>query len=237
MLEIFLLSIVISLVKMNDFFTLVPGPALISFFALVFCLIGANKFLNKKEIWKFLCPENVFYYQESNSLISCKHCDALIDMKIYEADGHCCRCHKSIHKRKPMSVQKSLALTVSAGILYIPANTFPMLYSTRIGNIQEDTIFSGIVHLMESGLWALGLIVFFASIFVPVLKIVTMAWLLSSVKIKSDHFLKQKIWLYRVIERIGRWSMVDVFVVILLVALVQFGFYCKCRSRNCSFGI
>ena len=224
MLEIFLLSIVIALVKMSEFFTLVPGPALLSFFALVFCLIGANKCLNKKELWSFLCPENTFFYKQTDEFVSCKHCDALISKEIYQKNKHCCRCHKPIHHRKPLSMQKSFALTLAATVLYIPANTYPMLYSTRIGNTQGDTIISGVLHLMGSGLWILALIVFIASIFVPVLKITTMGWLLYSVKTNSNKLLKQKTWLYRAIELIGRWSMVDVFVVILLVALVQFDF-------------
>ena len=224
MLEIFLLSIVIALVKMNDFFTLIPGPALLSLFALVFCLLAANKLLHKKELWDFISSKNIFFYNKENRLMACKYWDALNDILIVRDSGHCCRCHKSIHERKPMSMQKTFALTLAACVLYIPANTFPMLHSTRIGDTQSDTIISGVLHLMQSGLWSLAIIVFIASVFVPVLKIITMLWLLYSVKIKSTTWLKQKTWLYRMIETIGRWSMVDVFVVILLVALVQFGF-------------
>lgn len=223
MLEIFLLSIVIALVKMSDFFTLAPGPALFAFFALVFCLIGANRCLNKRELWNWLCPENVFHLAEPNNFAACKQCDALMDTELLLQDNHCCRCHKPVHERKPMSVQNTFALTSAAAVLYVPANTYPMLYSTSLGNTQGDTILSGVLHLFESGLWMLALIVFFASVFVPILKIVTMAILLHSVKVQSTRHLKRKTALYRIIEIIGRWSMIDVFVVILLVALVQFG--------------
>ncbi len=223
MLEIFLLSIVIALVKMNDFFTLAPGAALFSFFALVFCMIGANRCLNKRELWNWLCPENVFYLEGAKSFAACKQCDALMDTQLLQQHNRCCRCHKPVHARTPMSVQNTLALTAAAAVLYIPANTYPMLYSTRLGSTQGDTIISGVIHLLTSGMWALALIVFFASVFVPILKIVTMAVLLYSVKTGSTRNLKRKTAVYRTIEVIGRWSMIDVFVVVLLVALVQFG--------------
>ena len=223
MLEIFLLSIVIALVKMNDFFTLAPGPALFAFFALVFCMVGANRCLNKRELWDWLCPENIFYSDNPKNFAACKQCEALMGTELLQHNNRCCRCHKPVHERKPMSVQNTLALTTAAAVLYIPANTFPMLHSTRLGSTQGDTIISGVLHLFESGMWVLALIVFFASVFVPILKIVTMAILLYSVKVKSIQNLKRKTVLYRTIETIGRWSMIDVFVVILLVALVQFG--------------
>ena len=224
MLEIFLLSVVVALVKMNDFFTLTPGPALLSYFGLVFCMVGANRTLNKHVLWQWLSPNNVFYSNNSTEFASCKHCEALMDTKLLRQNNSCLRCHKPVHIRTPYSFQKTLALTIAAIVLYIPANTFPMLHSTRLGSTQQDTILSGVLHLADSGAWILALIVFVASILVPVLKIVTMAILLYSVKTGSTRRVKEKTRIYRAIEFVGRWSMVDVFVVILLVALVQFGF-------------
>ena len=224
MLEIFLLSTIVALVKMNDFFTLTPGPALFCYFGLVFCMVGANRALNKHALWQWISPHNIFFLQQPTTFAACKHCEALVDTALLSQHSNCLRCHKPVHHRIPMSFQKTAALTIAAFILYIPANTFPMLHSTRLGSTQEDTILSGVLHLVESGAWVLALVVFTASILVPVLKIATMAVLLYSVKTGSEKFVKHKTIAYRAIEFIGRWSMVDVFVVILLVALVQFGF-------------
>lgn len=224
MLEIFLLSIIIALVKMSDYFTFDPGPGLYSIFPLVFCLVGANRYFNKHKLWNWILEHNVFYKDASATYAACEQCRALLDTSVLAHHDQCPRCYKKVHVRKQHSFQKALALTISAAILYVPANVYPILYSTRLGETQGDTILSGIANLFESGLWVLALIVFVASILVPVLKILTMSVLLYSVRFRSKRFIKYKTETYRWIEFIGRWSMVDVFVVILLVALVQFGF-------------
>lgn len=224
MMEIFLISMIVALVKMSDYFTLTPGPALFSFFALVFCLVGANRYLNKHALWEWLEPNDTFYLNEDARLIPCSHCHAHIDEKLLEQNPHCPRCQQKVYLRTPNSFQKSAALTLAAAILYIPANTFPMLYSTQLGSVSEDTILSGVLQLVESGWWMLALIVFVASFAVPTFKIMVMGFLLYSVKTKSKKNSKQKTQIYRLIEFIGRWSMVDVFVVTLLVAMVQFNF-------------
>ncbi|MEM8844242.1 MAG: paraquat-inducible protein A [Pseudomonadota bacterium] len=223
MLEIFLLAVVISVVKMQSYVTIIPGPALYSFFGLVLCLVGANRRFNIKLMWSYLVPENIFYKDLPAKFISCKECDALIDTRIADAHNHCCRCHKKIHHRKPMSLQKTLALTIAAMLLYIPANTYPMLYTTSLGSTLSSTIIGGAVELVDSGLWVLALIVIIASVLIPIFKIIVIGWLVFSVKMKSTKMIKQKTKLYHIIEFIGRWSMVDVFVVTLLVALVHFG--------------
>ena len=224
MLEIFLLSIIIALVKMSDYFTFDPGPALYSIFPLVFSLVGANRYLNKHALWDWVSTHNVFYKNANASYASCEQCCALIDNEILQEHDRCPRCNNLVHMRKKLSFQKAFALTAAAAILYVPANVYPILYTTSLGVTQGDTILSGVIHLFESGLWVLALIVFVASILVPVLKILTLSVLLYSVHVQSESFLKQKTVIYRIVEFIGRWSMVDVFVVILLVALVQFGF-------------
>lgn len=224
MLEILLLSLVIALVKMSEFFTFVPGPALFCFFGLVFSLVGANRYLNRHDLWQWISSKNVYYQSENAKFSACQHCDALIARDLLHQVDHCPRCKSKVHHRKPHSFQKASAFILAAIVLYIPANTYPILYSTSFGATASDTIFSGVVHLFETGSWSLGVIVFVASILVPIIKIVTMLVLLYSVRSRSKEFIMQKTKVYRMIEVIGRWSMVDVFVVTLLVALVQFDF-------------
>lgn len=128
-----------------------------------------------------------------------------------------------MHHRKPNSIARTWALLIAAAILYIPANVFPVMTVTYVGKSQSDTILSGVTHLIESGMWPLAAILFFASVTVPVLKLVVLSYLLLSVHYKSLWRPQDRTRLYRLTEIVGRWSMVDIFVVAILVALVRIG--------------
>ncbi|MBF0128133.1 MAG: paraquat-inducible protein A [Magnetococcales bacterium] len=135
----------------------------------------------------------------------------------------CPRCQASLHRRKPDSIARTWALLVTAMILYIPANTYPVMTVIKMGRGEPDTILSGVKHLIEGGMWPLALLVFIASIVVPVTKIGVLIHLLVSVQRRSLSRCKDRTVLYRVIEAFGHWSMVDVFLVSILTALVNFG--------------
>jgi paraquat-inducible protein A len=107
--------------------------------------------------------------------------------------------------------------------LYVPANLLPIMHSTTLGKSQSDTILSGVVYLVNLGMWPLAIIVFVASILVPILKIVILAYLLVSVQLDSVRRPLDRARLYRFTEFVGRWSMVDIFVVTILVALIHLG--------------
>ena len=133
----------------------------------------------------------------------------------------CPRCGAALHVRKPDSIARTWAFLCAAIILYIPANVLPMTdVHTLFGNV-EDTIMSGVVYLWISGSWPLAVIVFVASIMVPMLKIMALLFLLVSVQTRSVWQPMQRARLYRLIELVGRWSMLDIFVIAFLVALVQ----------------
>jgi paraquat-inducible protein A len=135
----------------------------------------------------------------------------------------CPRCGDVLHRRKPQSLQRTWALVIAASLFYVPANLFPVMAVTSLGQTQADTIFSGVVFLLQHGMWPLAAIVFIASIFVPLLKLVILIFLLISVQRGSRWRPRDRTKLYRVTEAIGRWSMVDVYVVTILVALVRLG--------------
>ena len=126
-----------------------------------------------------------------------------------------------MHVRKPDSLSRSWALLLAAYVLYIPANLLPMMVTSTIFGVQEDTIMSGVVLFWTSGSWMLATIVFTASILVPLLKLFAMTYLLLTVGRRSAAEPDSRTRLYRIVELIGRWSMLDVFVVALVVALVQ----------------
>jgi paraquat-inducible protein A len=133
----------------------------------------------------------------------------------------CPRCGAALAFRKPQSLGRTWAFLVAAIILYIPANVLPVMHTEWLTGSQDDTILSGVLYLLWSGSWPLALAVFIASISVPLLKIATLAGLAASVHLRSTWQPRQRARAYRVVEFIGRWSMLDIYVVAILAALVQ----------------
>lgn len=163
-----------------------------------------------------------------SGLIACHFCNTLSQLPegvcdINDADLHCPCCQSAIQSRIPNSLSKTWALLVSAIILYIPANTLPIMTVTLWGDGQPDTIMSGVIHLMDGGMWPLALLIFIASIFIPMLKLIILTGLMLSIHFKLNWNPRDRTVLYRITEFVGRWSMVDVFVIGILVMLVQFG--------------
>lgn len=143
-----------------------------------------------------------------------------------EAEGlvqHCQRCGHSLNWRKPLSLQRTWACVTAAAICYVPANTLPIMSTTSGFQSEEHTLLGGIHELWIDGSWMLSVIVFVASIAVPVLKIGVLALLAWSVRYAPDWRPLERARLYRLIQAVGHWSMLDVYVVVLLVATVRFG--------------
>ncbi|KPJ90194.1 MAG: paraquat-inducible protein A [Gammaproteobacteria bacterium SG8_11] len=159
------------------------------------------------------------------SLLNCHSCDLLCNAPT--ADNHllatCPRCGATLHTRKPNSIARTWALVITAYILYIPANLLPVMTVTSVGKVQSDTIISGVIYLLLSGMWPLAMLVFFASVVVPLAKLFILSYLLFSVQRKSRWRPRDRTRLYRITEAVGRWSMVDIYVVTILVALVKLG--------------
>jgi paraquat-inducible protein A len=154
-------------------------------------------------------------------LLRCHVCSQLSRASHGLRAASCSRCGAALHFRKPASVSRSWALLVAAMILYIPANVLPMMRTSSLFGTQSDTIMSGVVYFWTSGSWYLALIIFFASIMVPLLKMIALALLLVSVQLRSRWQPEQRARLYRLVEFVGRWSMLDIYVVAVIVALVQ----------------
>lgn len=153
-------------------------------------------------------------------LLVCPVCRATV-RALSQERGRCPRCGASIHARRPNSIATTAALTLTAALLYIPANLLPVMYTRTLFGEDYDTIMSGVISLIEDGSWPLALLVFVASITVPLLKLVSMTWLLYGVIRRSGSNVAQRSKLFRLVEFIGRWSMLDVYAISLLVALVQ----------------
>ena len=158
-------------------------------------------------------------------LASCHDCGLLVRPGLdgHHADVRCPRCGAGVHGRKPNSLARTWALVIAAYILYVPANLLPVMSVTSLGKVQEDTILSGVYYLVTHGMWPLALVVFVASFVVPLAKLIVLTALLISVHRRSRWRLADRTQLYRVTEAVGRWSMVDIYVVTILVALVRLG--------------
>jgi len=156
-----------------------------------------------------------------SGLASCTTCGLLSRPAAPGQLGHCPRCGAALTARHHHSIQFTWALVIAAAILYVPANALPVLTTTTLGSSESDTIISGVVYLYQSGSWPLALIVLVASVMIPLGKLVALAYLLITVQRRSAKNSHDRARLYRLIEFIGRWSMLDVFVDAFIVALVQ----------------
>jgi paraquat-inducible protein A len=134
----------------------------------------------------------------------------------------CARCKQPLHERKRNSVMRTWALLIAAMLLYIPANLLPVMHTASLVGDEDDTIMSGVVFFWTSGSWPLAIIVFIASILVPMLKLSVLTLLVITTQLRSRWRPLERTKLYRIVEFIGRWSMLDIFVVTLTVALVRF---------------
>jgi paraquat-inducible protein A len=163
---------------------------------------------------------STFVTGRSLGLLNCTNCHATV-RAIGTTRSLCPRCHAPLHERKPHSVAATAALSLSAALLYIPANVLPVMHTHTLFSDDDDTIMSGVISLAHAGSWPLALLVFFASIVVPLLKLVALGEILFAVSRKSVRNAQQRSRLFRIVEFVGRWSMLDVFAMSLLVALVQ----------------
>jgi len=154
-------------------------------------------------------------------LQSCEVCGLLSRPEPREDEGRCPRCDEELSFRKPGSIQRTWALLIAAALCYIPANVLPVLTTVTAAGRESDTILQGVVLLWSPTGWPLSLIVLFASFMIPSAKILALGYLLVTVQRGSIENNGQRVRVYRVVELIGRWSMVDVFVDTFTAALIQ----------------
>ena len=226
MIEVYMLGVFVAYVKLLDLATVVVGPGLYSVGALMLAIIAAGTALDTETVWQeferrgLIPPPPPVDPQRPACL--CHACGLVSNLP---AGGHggCPRCGAALHRRRPDSLTRTWALVITAIILYIPANVFPVMTVISLGSGAPDTIISGVIELADAGMWPLAALVFFASITVPVLKLIGLILLLVSTQRGATRRLRDRTVLYRVVEAVGRWSMIDIFMISILVALVQLG--------------
>lgn len=156
-------------------------------------------------------------------ILVCGECHQLNRQGEGGSPQHCSRCGSRLHPRRPDSIVRTWALLVTATILYIPANVLPIMTVNYLGKGSPSTILGGVLDLMQAGMVPVALVVFVASILVPTFKLIGLSMLLYSIQRHQRLSARQRIVMYRFIEWIGRWSMLDIFVIAILVAVVSFG--------------
>lgn len=154
-------------------------------------------------------------------VVQCGACGLLSRSTGPEGAGSCPRCGEAIAFRRRDPIERTWALIIAAAICYLPANILPVMTTTTLDSVQPDTIISGVVRLYTSGSWVLALIVLVASVMIPLVKLTALAYLLITVQLRSNRRMRERARLYRMLKAIGRWSMLDVFVATIVVALVQ----------------
>ncbi len=228
LIGVFMLGLLVSVVKLQDLAMIIPGVAFYAFIGLLVISSAAAASFDPAALWPRLGPVagNEIGATRTDSAAACGYaacpsCDLLVKLGANDRIS-CPRCNSHIRSaRHPDSLSRTAALLASAALLLVPANLYPVMTVTRLGQGEPNTIMSGVIHLIEDGAWPLGLLVFFASFVVPLTKIMVLAFLLLTVRRGSSWRLRDRTQLYRFTEIIGAWSMVDIFLVGIMVALVR----------------
>ncbi len=216
MLEVYLLGLIVSYVKLMSYADISVGPAAVALFATILLVSWADTVTDPDDVWSRI-GRPVEPSAENGA--ACHDCGFIASPGTHE----CPRCGAGLHRRKTASTQRTWALLLTAMLLYIPANTYPMMVITNFGTAYPGTILGGVIDLIELGDYPVAVVIFIASVLVPILKFLALLFLLLSVQMRSTRHLRRKTQLYAAVEWIGRWSMVDVFVVAVLTGLVKVG--------------
>ncbi|MFB2683714.1 PqiA/YebS family transporter subunit [Shewanella mangrovisoli] len=225
MADVFLVGILVAMVKILSLAEVGFGPSFWAFCIYTLLLVKFVSLVDSSWVWDKLTPRVATpYVRVGESHLQQNHGVCSICGQLNAIDAtECSRCAGAVHKYLPAnSMQAAWAFLLAATVFYIPANFYPIMYTTSVGQTEASTIISGVVLLWHLGSYPVASIIFFASIVIPTAKIASLAYLFRQAgkAHSSDQAIKNQ-QLYRVTEFIGRWSMIDIFVVALLTALVQ----------------
>lgn len=229
MADVFLAGILVAMVKIVSLADVWLGPSFWAFCLYSMLVIKFSSLINTAWIWEQLQPKQALDgVNAGDSHMDQNHIACHVCHQLNPAESNkqpCLRCHAKLHQYDPISsLQKSWALLIAAAVLYVPANVYPMMYTTSVGQTETSTIMSGVMLLWHLKSYPVAMVIFFASIMIPLTKIIILIYLFRRAQTPNSADPKQarkNITLYRITEFIGRWSMIDIFVVALLAALVQ----------------
>jgi paraquat-inducible protein A len=219
--DIFLVAVLVSVFKLMSLADIGFGLGFWAYILFVICFIETLSLIDETELWErqqSLFQPVLLHDGKSAKAEKLKQCLTCAQLT---RETHCSRCYSRTYYRKPNSQQRAVAWMVTALILLVPANILPIMNTVNLGNNTPATIFSGVVVMWGSGSYPISILIFIASICIPIIKAIALFYLVSQAKKCSRPKRASKI--YRWLEIMGKWSMIDVFVVIILVSLVQLG--------------
>ena len=224
MVEVYLLGVLVAYSRLSAMATVQLGPALYALGGLMLVTVMADIALDRHAIWEALDRRGVRHGPTPQGAlpIACPTC-SLVSRTPGDGRATCPRCGTRLRQRKRNSLVRTWSLIAAAAIMYVPANLYPVMLITYFGRSHPSTILAGVQELAAAGEWPLALLVFAASITVPLLKLCGLVLMLLSVHLRWAWRLRDRTRLYRIVEVIGRWSMIDIFMLSLLVALVRMG--------------
>ncbi|NOH63114.1 paraquat-inducible protein A [Vibrio sp. RE88] len=227
MADVFLIGVLVSLIKIAALADIAMGYSFWAFCGYTALVVKCISLVDRSWLWNSLSPlrhiDNVDSGDDHHSRnhSSCRVCNQVNAMTAIR----CCRCNaRIVHYAPAASLQKAWALLLTSAVFYFPANLYPIMYTVSLGNESPSTIMGGIILLWQLGSYPIAAIIFIASVFIPLAKMLVLAWIFviaKRINASSEHTALKQQQLYRVTEFIGRWSMIDIFVVAILVALVQ----------------
>ncbi|TVP46823.1 MAG: paraquat-inducible protein A [Halomonas sp.] len=229
MADVFIIGALVSLIKIVGIAQIELGISFWAFCVFAVLLLTTTQSLDADWMWfslegEPLAPEGTQTGRPAaeQGLTGCPTCGLINKLKP-QGRNYCIRCHEKLHQRLPHSLQRTWALLAASAIMYVPANVYPIMTTTSLGHSSPSTIIGGVVQLIQMGSWPIAAVIFIASVIVPVGKLVALTWLCLVVSRSNELNANSRTRLYRLTEFIGRWSMVDVFVVAILVALIRAG--------------
>jgi paraquat-inducible protein A len=226
MIEVFVFGVFVAYVKLGDVVTITLDAGVYALLALTIVLVWADSALDREAIWNRLdrreAPgDRTSLAGQQSDAVGCEVC-RLVSTS-HSEHSHCPRCESVLHHRKPESIARTWALVIAAAVLYVPANYFPVLTVMQLGAGAPSTILGGVEELISSRMYPLAALVFFASIAVPMMKLIGLSVMLITTQTNRSGWLRDRTRLYHAVRWIGRWSMIDIFMESLLGALVKFG--------------
>lgn len=226
MVPVLMLGILVAIVKFASLATIQPGPAIWAFGLLTFLLTGLSR-LTTSRLWCYaedagLVATATAEAANGRLTASCPCCGLVQGLGDEEEPESCRRCGARVYFRKPNQTARVWALVTAACIIYIPANVLPVMRVRTAASDGMHTILGGVIELWQLGSWDLAVIVFIASVVVPITKLLALMVLMIKRGWRGNAVQRQRTRLYELVEFIGQWSMLDVFVVILLSAMANF---------------
>jgi paraquat-inducible protein A len=219
MLEVYLVGCCVAYTRLETVGTVSIGVGGWCLIAACVAWLSLSLKLDERMVWEALPPGPVLCAPKTS--ISCGTCELLVDAR--HEHQPCPRCGARLFSRKPDSLRRTTALVMTGYLLYLPANVIPVLSIERFGKSEPNTIVGGVQELIQNQLWPLAIVVFTASVVVPLMKLFGLSAMLVMTWTHSKRWLIGRTRLYRLIDFIGRWSNIDLFMISLLVAMVQFG--------------